>query len=168
MHSTARPTPVVTRLAASLPIFCMITSLSCVWIVAEGDGEAVQMTRAEYEASVCARRGQADRVPFRQVSRKGWSPKVAECHQNANAWASANPGLEVVRGWVTYASFGVDGVSLTAHSIIRDQTGAIFDITPLMDESLRVGMRFIEHEGDAATFDQMKAINIFINCFCDR
>jgi hypothetical protein len=123
-----------------------------------------EMTRAEYELAVCARLDQAVRVPFRQVSFADWSPKVAECHQNADTWVAANPEFEAVRGWVIYASFGGDSVGLTAHSIVRDQSGALFDITPLGDEGARDGMRFVEHEGDPAIFEKMKATGINIDC----
>jgi len=122
------------------------------------------MTREEYEAAVCARRHQANRVPFQSVSIGAWTPKVAECHQNADTWVKAHPEDEAVRGWVTYASFGGDSVGLTAHSIVRDQSGTLFDITPLLDETVRAGMCFIEHEGDADTFFAMKARGINIHC----
>lgn len=122
------------------------------------------MTRADYEKSVCARLDQAIPVPFKAVSTGDWSPKVAECHQNADTWVRANPGCQAVRGWVTYASFGGSGVGLTAHSIVRGQDGALIDITPLENENVRAGMHFIEHEGDPAIFDQMRAVGINIHC----
>ena len=132
----------------------------------EGGMTPPEMTRAEYESAVCARVDEAIRVPFRRVSLPDWSPKVAECHQNTDAWVRANPGVAAVRGWVTYASFGGDSVGLTAHSIVRDQSGVLVDITPLADESARAGMRFVEHEGDPALFDEMKAVDINIYCNC--
>jgi hypothetical protein len=122
------------------------------------------MTREEYEAAICARRHQAIYVPFRPVSIDAWTPGVAECHRNADTWVKAHPDWEVVRGWVTYASFGGDSVGLTAHSVVRDRSGILFDITPLLDETLRAGMRFIEHEGDANTFFMMKTRSINIHC----
>jgi hypothetical protein len=76
----------------------------------------------------------------------------------------ANTGSAVVRGWVTYASFGDAGFGLTAHSVVRDPDGSLFDITPLLDDSLRQGMQFIEHDGDLASFDKMKAHGIQIHC----
>jgi hypothetical protein len=123
-----------------------------------------ETTRAEYESAVCARVDQAVRVPFRKVLLADWSPKVAECHQNADIWVAVNPAFEAVRGWVIYASFGGDSVGLTAHSIVRDQSGALFDITPLGSEYARNGMRFVEHEGDPAIFEKMKAMGINIHC----
>jgi hypothetical protein len=50
--------------------------------------------------------------------------------------------------------------SLTAHSVVRDTDGQLFDITPFRDESLRLG--FIEHEGDNAAFDRVKTASVQI------
>ncbi len=122
------------------------------------------MTRAEYETSVCVRLDQAVQVPFQKVTLNGWSPQVGGCHQNTDIWVSAKPAFEAVRGWVTYASFGGDSFGLTAHSIVRDQNGMLFDVTPLENEDVRMSMRFIEHEGTPATFCEMKALGINIHC----
>lgn len=100
-------------------------------------------------------------VPARDDRRL--APKVAECHQNADAWVSVHPEFKVVRGWVTYASFGGDSVAFMAHSVVRDQSGRLFDITPLLNETVRTGMRFVEHEGDPDMFIAMKALGIFIH-----
>ena len=126
------------------------------------------MTGAEYVADICKRLDQAERVPFRRVSPEGWRPKVAECHQNVDAWVKANPGTAAVRGWVTYASFGDLGVGLTAHSVVQDTDGRLFDITPLLDESLRRGMRFVRHVGDEAMFFAAKKISVSLNCPCSE
>jgi hypothetical protein len=123
-----------------------------------------ELTRAEYELTVCARSGQAVCVPFKAVSFPGWLPKVADCHQNADVWVRENPEYEVVRGWVTYACFLGRSAGLTAHSVVRDRNGELVDITPLENESSRAGMRFIPHEGEAVIFDQMKALDIYITC----
>jgi len=122
------------------------------------------MNRADYEVSVCARIKQAVRVPFEKVAADGWLPQVAQCHENADVWVRANPGSSVVRGWVTYVSFGDAGFGLTAHSVVRSASGLLIDITPLCDESLRQGMRFIEHDGDAASYDELKKVSIIIHC----
>jgi hypothetical protein len=122
------------------------------------------MTRTEYQTSICARLDRAVRVPFKPVSIGDWSPQIADCHQNADTWARAKPDYEAVRGWVSYASFGGGSIGLTAHSVVRHENGALIDITPLCDESVRRGMAFIEHEGDPALFDAMKAGGINIDC----
>ena len=121
------------------------------------------MTRADYIASLCARLDQAVRVPFEPVSVGDWSPKVAECHQNADRWVEAHPDFAVVRGWVTYASFGELGCRLTAHSVVR-RGDMLLDITPLEDDAARRGMHFLTHDGSEELFSAVKAGSIFIDC----
>ena len=108
------------------------------------------MDRAEYEASILARLDQAVRVPFRENPFKDWCPKPNDCHNNVDAWVVADPSCTAVRGWLIESTS-----SLTAHSVVRGVDGQLFDVTPFRDENLR--LPFIEHEGDDASFDQMKA-----------
>ena len=120
-------------------------------------------TRVDYEASICQRLCQAERVPFRSVSLEDWRPKVSDCHRNVDTWIEANRGATAVRGWVTYASLGV-AIGLTAHSVVRGPDGRLFDITPLENEYYRSTMRFIPHLGDEQLFFAMKDLGIYINC----
>jgi len=113
------------------------------------------MTRSEYIASICARRDQAVQVPFVEVSPDGWTPEIAGCHPNVDRWVKENPGCEAVRGWITYMVFGPAGVQLTAHSVVRDERGSLFDITPVKEGQPRGGA-FVEHQGDPALFCKMK------------
>ncbi len=69
----------------------------------------------------------------------------------------------VVRGWVTYADFGLT-IGLTAHSVVQDRDGQLFDITPLGNECDRAGMRFIPHIGTEQEFTSMREAEIYINC----
>jgi len=122
------------------------------------------MTRAEYERSVCDRLANATRIPFRPVSfADGTVPKVGDCHRNADKWVEENPGTVVIRGWVTYADFGL-AIGLTAHSVVQDRDGQLIDITPLGNERDRVGMRFVPHIGSEQEFTSMKDSNVFIEC----
>ena len=111
--------------------------------------------RAEYEAAICSRRSNAVTVPFREMSLDGWAPKIADCHSNVDRWVETNPGCEAVRGWITYISFGPAGVQLTAHPVVRDRNGDLFDITPVFEGSPRSGA-FVVHPGDATAFFAMK------------
>ena len=72
-------------------------------------------------------------------------------------------GAMVVRGWVTYADFGVS-IGLTAHSVVRDRDGQLFDITPLGNERDRVGMWFVPHVGTEQEFKTMQQSNVFMRC----
>ena len=121
------------------------------------------MVRGDYEALVCRRLAMAEHVPFREVSISDWHPKVGDCHVNVDTWVKANPCTLAVRGWVTYASFGV-ATGLTAHSVVRENDGQLFDITPLVNEEYRAPMRFIPHVGDEQVFFAMVKLDIFINC----
>lgn len=122
------------------------------------------MTRIQYEKSICDRLPQASHVPYRKVLfADGRVPSQSECHQNADRWASENQGCTVVRGWVTYANFGLS-VGLTAHSVIQDPDGQLYDITPLGNERDRSGMEFVPHLGTEQEFTSMKESNVFIEC----
>lgn len=122
------------------------------------------MTRTEYEESVCHRLDGAVRVPYRKVFfADGSEPLPSACHQNADRWVQENRGAMVVRGWVTYADFGLS-VGLTAHSVVQDRDGQLFDITPLGNERDRIGMQFVPHVGTEQEFKTMQQSNVFMRC----
>ncbi len=59
-----------------------------------------------------------------------------------------------------------DKVGLTAHSVVRDQDGTLFDITPLANEAWRTGMHFVVHDADEDTFFAMTKLGLDIHCPC--
>jgi hypothetical protein len=120
--------------------------------------EAATNSRREYEAGVCNRLDEAQAVPFEEVFIGHWRPLVAQCHENVDRWAQSHPEYTAVRGWVTYASFGDGMFGLTAHSVVKDAGGRLFDITPLEDESLRPGMLFVPHLEDDASFHRLRQV----------
>lgn len=119
--------------------------------------------RDEYERDVCARAEAAYDVPFIDASFASWKPKVAECHENVDHWVRHHPGYTAVRGWLAYASYGSNDFGYTAHSVVRDPDGKLFDITPTIDPDCWRG-RFIIHVGDEQTFFGMKGLNNEIRC----
>jgi len=121
------------------------------------------MSRADYEASICKHLHRATSIPFREVKLRDKSPDFGCCHRNVDKWVEAHPEMTALRGWVTYASFG-SATGLTAHSVVQDGEGNLFDITPLQKEELRKGMRFIQHVGDEQLFSAMKALGNCFNC----
>jgi len=126
--------------------------------------EQLDHIRAEYEKSVCRRLKEAKPIQFQTVIfADGSGPPPNCCHENVNRWVKGNPGAIAVRGWVTYADFGVS-IGLTAHSVIQDRDGQLFDITPLGNERVRAGMRFVPHIGAEQEFATMKESSIFIEC----
>jgi hypothetical protein len=80
-------------------------------------------------------------------------------------WVEANPGTTAVRGWVTYADYGI-ARGLAAHSVVQGTDGQLFDITPLESEYIRSTMQFIRHVGDEQTFFEMEKLKE-IRCPCE-
>jgi len=62
----------------------------------------------------------------------------------------------------------VNGILLTAHSVVRGIDGKLFDITPLADERVRDTMRFVPHLGNQEEFHSMRKSNNFIDCPCGQ
>jgi hypothetical protein len=60
-------------------------------------------------------------------------------------------------------SFGPWGNGLTAHSVVRTRDGALIDITPVAEGTLRGGL-FVEHAGDEALFFAMKTQGVEMQC----
>jgi hypothetical protein len=127
------------------------------------------MNRSEYETAICKQLPCAKLVPLRPVPLGAPNPVIAKCHENVNAWVQATPEHSPVRGWVCYRECVVGvtlGIELTAHSVVRDQNGDLFDITPLADERPRLSgfMRFVPHVGPDALFWEIEKTNRFICC----
>lgn len=122
------------------------------------------MTREEYERDICARSDTACLVPIkRDAGFDGWKPKVGGCHDNVDHWVKHHEGHTAVRGWMACSTCGPDYIVYTAHSVVRDRDGSLFDITPREhDEELRG--HFIVHEGDDAAFLAMRTQNLNISC----
>src|ERR1039458_10759503 len=118
------------------------------------------MTRAEYEMTICTRLAQAVSVPFRtEVSLGEWKPERSRCHDNVDGWVSATPSHSAVRGWATrnkcYIGAGselIPALELVAHSVVCDENGNMFDITPFADECVRQSTLFVVHVGNEESF----------------
>jgi hypothetical protein len=127
------------------------------------------MTRAAYEAVICKKSRDAKVVPFKTVALGEWKPVVNKCHDNVNNWVRSTSGHFAVRGWVFYKQCFIPaertlGCEFTAHSVVRDEKGVLFDITPVHDERPRPSMRFIPHPGDEDFFWKMEKSNPCICC----
>jgi hypothetical protein len=121
------------------------------------------LERQAYVTAFCQRMHEATRVPFVPVTMDDWQPQVGDCHNNVTAWVARHPDHVAVRGWVTWHAV-YNGVRLTAHSVVQALDGSLFDITPLINESYRQGMRFVRHVGDEQTFWVMKAAMNAFDC----
>lgn len=65
-------------------------------------------------------------VPFREVRLKSGAPKPNACHENVDQWVKENPRHRAIRGWLVTSGFIFD-----RHSLIADERGEWFDITPI-------------------------------------
>ena len=113
-------------------------------------------SRATYEIRICDALTVATVPPFHQVLFADWVPRISHCHENVDFWVERNPRHSAVRGWVLYMpcvhESGVMGTMLTAHSVVRDPDGNLYDITPLGDEGVRASLRFVPHVGTEEEF----------------
>lgn len=122
------------------------------------------MTRDEYERHICARTLVASTVRFvPDTWDGGMKPKSGECHQNVDSWVAHHPGHTAVRGWIFWYGGGEDLAVYTAHSVVRDLDGELFDITPLENGDHRRGP-FIPHLDDDESLFAMKTQNLSITC----
>jgi hypothetical protein len=70
-------------------------------------------------------------VPYRKVLEDGWEPEMNKCHHNAGIWVERHPEHFQVLGWLVIDFRPGDSrVRFLAHSVIEDETGVRFDITP--------------------------------------
>ncbi len=124
--------------------------------------------RAAYETGICDALVNATVPLYRKVSFAEWAPRISHCHENVDFWVEKNPGHSTVRGWVLYMSCahpsGVMGTMLTAHSVVREPDGTLYDITPLGDEGVRASLRFVPHIGREEEFWQWEKSNRCICC----
>jgi hypothetical protein len=104
--------------------------------------------------SLYARRHEAVTVPFEERSIASGPPLETECHNNTDRWVLEHSGHKSVRGWMVFdfnkMSEGLYPVCrFTAHSVVEDSTGRLFDPTPS-----RASQRypFLRHEGPEAEF----------------
>jgi hypothetical protein len=81
--------------------------------------------------------GEAVVVPYREVGEGDWTPEVNKCHHNVKAWTDRNPHHVQVLGWLVVTRLGDDVIRFVAHSVVEDETGNKFDITPLQSTELR-------------------------------
>jgi len=106
-----------------------------------------------YFASLHSRLGEAEDVPFREVSIADWQPKLAECHNNVERWTTGYEGRTRVRGWLTWGDDASGSFHLIAHSVVEED-GLLYDITPIDPNTPRP--KFLRHVGDKESFDAMQ------------
>src|SRR5260221_12129434 len=118
--------------------------------------------QAELAARLYERRGEAGDVKRAECTIGDWKPQPASCHANVDLWLRHNPQHRSVRGW-WYCDYALVGTAeFFAHSVIANENGELFDITPTTPEEALAKLigyiperRFIRHDG---TEDSFKAI----------
>ncbi len=78
-----------------------------------------------------ARRHEGVIVPEAVASIGDWSPDKHTCHYNAETWCNREKESSLVRGYL-YFDFTrlTPYVRFNLHSVIRDKSGKLWDITP--------------------------------------
>lgn len=102
-----------------------------------------------------------------------WKPDLNECHRNADIVAGRSPdGWTAIRGWfVNDLSLAEligfrSHIAFIAHSVVADQEGKLFDITPSRASKQ---YPFIRHPGTNAEFEDLidhknvKQLNYFFD-----
>jgi hypothetical protein len=98
-------------------------------------------------------------VSFVVVNIGDWHPAIGQCHSNVDTWIQNNPNHRSIRGWITWHPI-IGGMKFTKHSVVRDDLGKLFDITPLGDETIRTTLKFCPYPGDEESF---KALPLHID-----
>ncbi len=83
-----------------------------------------------YASALYVRRAECLEVRRTAVQLGEWKPSAKRCHHNVSEWVRCNPTHQAVRGWLYFALPGLSFVRFTAHSVVRNDTGGFFDITP--------------------------------------
>jgi hypothetical protein len=84
-----------------------------------------------YGALLAQQVNEAVVVPYRQVNIGDWVPEQNKCHHNVAAWVESNPNHWQVRGWLVIAAPNSNFIRFVAHTVVEDENGNRFDITPL-------------------------------------
>jgi hypothetical protein len=60
-----------------------------------------------------------------------WRPAQHSCHENVSTICAGDSRLQPIRGWLFFDfHYFFDYVRFTAHSVIRNEQGVLYDITP--------------------------------------
>lgn len=87
----------------------------------------------------------SDLLTRRVIFADGSVPDAHRCEQNVFRWVIENPRNEAIHGWLA------TGLLLQKHWMVRDHTGAIFNITPLEQST-----PMFEHPGSVDEFRQLR------------
>ena len=71
-------------------------------------------------------------IPIKlKVSIGDWQPIVNKCHQNVTDLCDKDNRYTPVRGWLCFDLAPLEQIKFIAHSVVRDEDGTLYDITPV-------------------------------------
>jgi hypothetical protein len=108
----------------------------------------------ELRAALRLRAPSATLVPYHEVRFTNGVPEPNACHVNVEQWIKENPQHRPVRGWLITSGFVFD-----RHSLIADERGELFDITPIQQP---YRPPFLVHPGNEAEFMALPAQIILV------
>lgn len=109
-----------------------------------------------YTAELFARRNEGVIVQPAEIQIGDWQPQENECHRNVGTVCANRAEFTPVRGWLffplTYPAPLVNFVLFNAHSVISNEDGTLFDITPSRASQSYPFIRAKENDGDFLKF----------------
>jgi hypothetical protein len=80
-------------------------------------------------------------------------PQKNHCHDNVAYWVKRNPKHKHVFGFLIFDLRIEDArIQVVAHSVVEDESGALFDITPQHAEVPRHKFFFLRYDGSDDDF----------------
>jgi len=68
---------------------------------------------------------------MQELSSEAFQPAEQDCHHNVDLWRKGHPSHVPVRGWVVFEVYTPLGLCrFIPHSVVEDEDGVLFDITP--------------------------------------
>ncbi|MFZ6647924.1 hypothetical protein ACO0LO_19520 [Undibacterium sp. TJN25] len=86
---------------------------------------------AEYGKTLFSKVSEAYIVRPASVSIGEWEPQPKRCHENVDTWVLNSSKARAIRGWFYIPLDGLCFARFVAHSVIEDEFGEKFDITPV-------------------------------------
>ena len=123
----------------------------------------MKLDKQAYVDQVCARFHDRQHIPFDAARATENGSEIGRCHDNVDRWVAEHAGDRALRGWITWHAV-INGVRLTAHSVVMGSDDRPFDITPLSDEGLRAWLTFVPHVGDDVSFARMREVMNSFDC----
>ena len=70
-------------------------------------------------------------LTFRSVEISGWQPEKRKCHNNVETFLGSHTNYRKIYGWIVVDSPDSNFCIFLSHSVVADESGNIFEITPI-------------------------------------